>query len=134
MKFKTFLEEQRLVELEEATMANIKKEVQAELDKMSDAELKAAVKKQKTTKPIDHNRGMIAMDVMNAEIKKRGLKEEVEEVEEEVVEQSDKQKAYQEFFEKTLKKYGVKSPSELSDEDKKKFFDEVDAGWNADDE
>jgi len=127
MKFKTFLEEQRLVELEEATMANIKKEVQAELDKMSDAELKAAVKKQKTTKPIDHNRGMIAMDVMNAEIKKRGLKEEVEE-------QSDKQKAYQEFFEKTLKKYGVKSPSELSDEDKKKFFDEVDAGWNADDE
>jgi len=127
MKFKTFLEEQRLVELEEATMANIKKEVQAELDKMSDAELKAAVKKQKTTKPIDHNRGMIAMDVMNAEMKKRGLKEEVEE-------QSDKQKAYQEFFEKTLKKYGVKSPSELSDEDKKKFFDEVDAGWNADDE
>lgn len=41
---------------------------------------------------------------------------------------------YQEYFEGKLKKYKVDSPSELSDEDKKKFFEEVDAGWNAKEE
>ena len=39
--------------------------------------------------------------------------------------------AYQKFFENLLKKYGVKSPEELSDEKKKKFYDEVDSGWTA---
>jgi len=43
-------------------------------------------------------------------------------------------KAYQAFFDKTLKKYGVSSPSELSDEEKKKFYDEIDAGWEGDNE
>lgn len=42
--------------------------------------------------------------------------------------------AYQQFFKKTLKKYGADSPEDLSDEDKKKFYDEIDAGWKADDE
>jgi hypothetical protein len=42
--------------------------------------------------------------------------------------------AYQKFFNDTLKKYGVKSPSELKGDDKKKFFDEIDAGWKGDDE
>ena len=42
--------------------------------------------------------------------------------------------AYQKFFKKTLKKYGADSPEDLSDEDKKKFYDEIDAGWKADDE
>lgn len=42
--------------------------------------------------------------------------------------------AYQKFFDKMLKKYGVESPEELSDEDKKKFYDEVDRGWKSDDE
>ena len=37
--------------------------------------------------------------------------------------------AYQKFFASILKKYGVKDPSELSGEKKKKFYDEVDAGW-----
>lgn len=36
---------------------------------------------------------------------------------------------YQKFFNKKLEKYGVKSPSELSDDEKKKFFDEVDKEW-----
>ena len=36
---------------------------------------------------------------------------------------------YQKFFDKKLKKYGVKSPAELSDEEKKKFFDEIDKEW-----
>jgi len=36
---------------------------------------------------------------------------------------------YQKYFQKKLDKYKVKSPSELEDADKKKFFDEVDKGW-----
>ena len=41
---------------------------------------------------------------------------------------------YQKFFNKTLKKYGVTSPADLSDEEKKKFYDEIDAGWEGDNE
>ena len=40
-------------------------------------------------------------------------------------EKSKKQKEYEVFFEKKLKKYGVSSPAELSDDEKKKFFNEV---------
>ena len=36
---------------------------------------------------------------------------------------------YEKFFKKKLKEWDVKSPAELSDEDKKKFFDEVDKEW-----
>jgi len=43
-------------------------------------------------------------------------------------------KAYQAFFNAKLKKYGVKSPDELSGEDKKKFYDEIDAEWKGDNE
>lgn len=43
-------------------------------------------------------------------------------------------KEYTAYFNKILKKYGVKSPDELDDATKKKFFDEVDAGWEADKE
>lgn len=39
--------------------------------------------------------------------------------------------AYQKFFQQMLKKYGVESPEELSDEDRKKFYDEIDAKWKA---
>jgi len=39
------------------------------------------------------------------------------------------QKEYDAYFEKTLKKYKADSPDKLSEEDKKKFFDEIDAGW-----
>ena len=41
---------------------------------------------------------------------------------------------YMAFFKKTLDKYGVNSPAELSVADKKKFFNEIDAGWKGDDE
>lgn len=43
-------------------------------------------------------------------------------------------KEYQEYFNKLLKKYGVKSPEELDEKEKKKFFDEVDKGWEGDNE
>ncbi len=42
--------------------------------------------------------------------------------------------AYQEFFKKTLKEFGVNEPDELEGEEKKKFFDAIDKGWKADDE
>lgn len=43
-------------------------------------------------------------------------------------------KAYESFMKKKLKKYGVDSPEDLSKEEKKKFFDEIDSEWKADDE
>ena len=41
--------------------------------------------------------------------------------------------AYQKFFNSLLKKFGVSSPAELKGDDKKKFYDELDAGWESDD-
>lgn len=43
-------------------------------------------------------------------------------------------KAYEDFVSKLLKKYKVNSIKELSGDQKKKFFDEVDVGWKADKE
>jgi len=37
--------------------------------------------------------------------------------------------AYQEYFKSMLAKRGIKSPNELSDPEKKKFFAKVNAGW-----
>lgn len=42
--------------------------------------------------------------------------------------------AYKAFIEKKLKKWGVDSIDDLSAEDKKKFFSEVEKEWKADDE
>lgn len=59
--------------------------------------------------------------------------EEVEEAAEEpkAEELSDKQKKYQAFFQKALKKFGVKSPSELDKEKRKEFFNYVDKNYDA---
>jgi hypothetical protein len=40
-------------------------------------------------------------------------------------------KEYKEYFQKKLDEYRVESPDELSDEDKKKFYEDADAGWKA---
>ena len=43
--------------------------------------------------------------------------------------------AYQKFFQKALDKFGVDSPADFKDEEKKKeFFDYVDANYKADNE
>ena len=42
--------------------------------------------------------------------------------------------AYQKFFNSLLKKFGVKSPSELEGDKKKEFYDAIDAGWEGDNE
>jgi hypothetical protein len=49
-------------------------------------------------------------------------------------EQSPKQKKYQAFFTKTLKKFGVKSPQELEGDKRKEFFDYIDKNWKGDNE
>ena len=41
---------------------------------------------------------------------------------------------YEDFFQSALKKWGVSSPEDLSDEAKVKFFDYVDANWSAEKE
>ena len=42
--------------------------------------------------------------------------------------------AYKKFFDAKLKKYGVSSPADLTGDDKKKFYDEIDAEWEGDNE
>jgi hypothetical protein len=44
---------------------------------------------------------------------------------------SPKQKKYQAFFKKALKKFGVESPSELDDAKRKEFFNYVDKNYDA---
>ena len=52
-----------------------------------------------------------------------------------VAAESGDKEEYQKFFEKKLKEHGVSSPAELkTDEEKKKFFDEIDKEWDADKE
>jgi rubrerythrin len=46
----------------------------------------------------------------------------------------EEESAHQKKFREQLKKFGVKSPAELSDEKKKEFFDAVDAGTKAENE
>ena len=51
-----------------------------------------------------------------------------------VDEASEKQKKYQAFFQKALKKYGVKTPAELDKEKRKEFFNYVDKNYEAENE
>jgi len=44
--------------------------------------------------------------------------------------ESDESAEYQAFFKSMLKKFGVSSPAELSDDKKKEFFAAVEAGWD----
>lgn len=41
---------------------------------------------------------------------------------------------YRKYFDKKLKKWNVSSPSEIPDDKKDDFFEEVDKGWNSADE
>lgn len=46
-----------------------------------------------------------------------------------VTEEKSLKDEYQEYFNGILKKYKVDSPAELSEEDMKKFFEDVSSGW-----
>ena len=66
---------------------------------------------------------------------KEEIEDEDDDDEEKVDEElSAKQKKYQAFFAKALKKFGVDSPSELEGDKKKEFFDYIDANYEADNE
>ena len=75
--------------------------------------------------------GMNTDGTVTKEAKESSHEDEEEDQEEEL---SDKQKKYQAFFQKALKKFGVKSPSELEGDKKKEFFDYVDKNWEGDNE
>lgn len=51
-----------------------------------------------------------------------------------IAEKEEPDSQYEVFFQKTLDKWGVDSPEDLDDEEKKKFFDYIDKNWIADDE
>ena len=55
-------------------------------------------------------------------------------IKESVEEATGDKEAYQKFFNGALKKFGVKSPSQLKGDKKKEFFDYVDKNWKADHE
>ena len=60
------------------------------------------------------------------------LMEEVEPEEDEAkLKESEKQKAYQKFFNAALKKFGVDSPGDLDDSKKKEFFNYIDKNYKA---
>ena len=51
-----------------------------------------------------------------------------------LLEKTGDKKEYEAFLKKMLKKYKVKSINDLKGDQKKKFFDEIDAGWKGDNE
>ena len=51
-----------------------------------------------------------------------------------MAEASGDKEAYKKFFNAALKKFKVSSPAELKGDQKKKFFDYIDKGWEADNE
>jgi len=58
----------------------------------------------------------------------RVIKDSVEKKHEKMLKEDSE---YQKFFKEKLKKWNVKSPAELNDEDKKKFFNEIEKEWKA---
>jgi hypothetical protein len=133
-------------EIDEATKAG-KGKVKLDIDWIGDKKLAADVKKKynvtvkptgRTTADISGNKQdivkmMLAPDVMGFD--QDDLEDLFPELFEAVAipadeaEQSPKQKKYQAFFRKALKKFGVKSPQELKRDKRKEFFDYVDANW-----
>jgi len=51
-----------------------------------------------------------------------------------ISEASGDKEAYKKFFDAALKKFKVSSPAELKGDQKKKFYDYIDAGWEGDNE
>jgi len=137
-KFKdimTKLKEKRFNTAEETT--NLKKEV--EIEESDGYEVEAAAKKMehkwKRMSKAEKVRFLDKMDVLAGKTKvsdsdledilgDRGL----------TMEASGDKEAYQKFFNGALKKFGVKSPSQLKGDKKKEFFDYVDKNWTADHE
>ena len=78
--------------------------------------------------------GIMFIDKKGEEVPLVISEEAVAEAKVDTSEESDKQKKYKAFFDKALKKFGVKSPAELKGDKKKEFFDYVDANYEAENE
>ena len=107
------------------TKADIEAEYAAELSKINEAQ--SAAQKAAFKKMLD------AKDKAEDKDSKKEAKEE-ETPTGPTDEETEKQKKYQAFFAKALKKFGVKSPAELEGDKKKEFFDYIDANYEAEDE
>jgi len=81
----------------------------------------ADVLKQDKQQKREHNK---VMKEVQKKLKEKGS--------EEVAEEEGDKEDYMKFFAGKLKKYGVKSPAELDDEKKKKFFNEIEKDWTHD--
>ena len=81
----------------------------------------ADVLKQDKQQKREHNK---VMKEVQKKLKEKGS--------EEVAEEEGDKEDYMKFFASKLKKYGVKSPAELDDEKKKKFFNEIEKDWKHD--
>ena len=95
----------------------------------ADAKLVVWLKKRLKVKPRDKKYVDRLLNYIN--VKKPFWKKFYEGADKDV--KGDKE-AYQKFFQGMLKKFGVKSPAELSGDKKKELYDAIDAGWKADDE
>ena len=111
-------------------------------EKKDKKEAKKAVKEVEQPKAPDGKNGPQTGEVdfkAKHKVKKSGKKLDGSDVKEdsaedkEVEELTDKQKKYQEFFQKALKRFKVDSPAELDKEGRKKFFDYVDKNYDAGD-
>ena len=82
------------------------------------------------------DREELDLDAKDSAKKMKRAKEPAPNVSEEVEldEASGDKEAYKKFFNAALKKFKVSSPAELKGDQKKKFYDYIDAGWEADNE
>lgn len=108
------------------TIANAMKmvEMYRKLREEKKKTLMGAKKESVQSEPVNDDKKMTRGQMMDAIGMNNAGKFEVSEEE-----LSPKQKAYRAFFEKALKKFGKKSPADMDDGEKKKFFDYVKANW-----
>jgi hypothetical protein len=75
---------------------------------------------------IKKSRGRYPNVCINCGLSLKGKKEI-----EEDINKKDDEETYEEFFKKTLKKFGVSEPNKLSVEKKKEFYNFIDKNWDA---
>jgi len=80
---------------------------------------------------LDPSKKVTVQDLIDAI---KNIKESKEDEDMDEAEMSAKQAAYRKVFDAAMKKFGVKSPAELEGDKKKKFFDYVDANYDAEGE
>jgi hypothetical protein len=102
-----------------------------------DPEVKAALqaaneqKEEGTLSKVDGRTKGYKEALRRIKMRQERKKAKSEPVTEESLEEGTKEE-YQKFFQAALKKFGAKSPAEMDDEKKKKFFDYIEKNWTKD--